>query len=171
VAKTRPFLEKALNTASVVCLAGGAFAIGLLAWSTGNAHVVSHDNYSIECVSGKRFDPFSKPIMHTPIDPFGRSDPWQPIITFDDAQLKSECAYGTAFRSDAVGTLPNNYAVTVTTVKKRAMTPSEQFSFTLVAILLYCVAIEYIRRSILYVFLGRSFSPLKQRAHKKNGAT
>lgn len=82
-------------------------------------------------------------------------------------QVNSECEYGHAGEPD----LLNNENVREFTIEKTphihiVTTKIDQIKNTLITLIVYNTALEIIRRTILYIILGRPFIPKKVKRHK-----
>lgn len=131
---------------------------GLFAWSVSSPYTeYSYDNYHVQCDNGKSFDPKSKPIYSTP----GFNSP----DSFYNAEVKSECHYGTAYYVGSANELPDKYTVSYKTYPHVIRTASDQMVATVITLIVYYLLLEIVRRIVLYIFQGRNFLTLKKKDH------
>ena len=134
--------------------------IGLLfifiTYSSSEPYSYTTYSYKAHCANGKIFDPTSKPIDHSFSEPYG----------FDEEQIKSECEFGNAW-SYWSGIDNAKYKLTYQAYLNVVRTENDQIKITLIAGAAYYLILEIIRRTILYIFVGKSFISLKRNRHNK----
>lgn len=111
-------------------------------------------SYKVTCNNGKVFDPTSKPIDHSFDEPYG----------FNKDQLKSECEYGTAYYVGWSKDLPKNYDISYSEQTHVVTTAVDQIKTTLIAFVIYYIALEIIRRTVLYIFAGKPFINFRRKS-------
>lgn len=131
--------------------------IGLIVWFTSSPYTeYSYGNYLVYCDNGKTFDPTSIAIDFIPGDNILPAE-------FDDLEIKSECAYGTANNIILSRKLAKNYMLTYQKYPHVIRTVKDQWTSTIITLITYYIFLEVLRRTILHVFLGRNFLTLKNR--------
>lgn len=137
-----------LKVTYVVILLLG-FMIGLLVWvSTPEKY-----SYLVICNNGKTYDPTSKPIDHTYDIPY----------KFSILQTNAECRNGVGGENIPPGI--TNYSNNTITKTPHA---DDKIINTFIAVLIYYLIVEMLRRTFLYIFFGKSFVTLRrQKGNKK----
>lgn len=124
------------------------FVVGWFMWTISTPYQYSTYSYFVECNNGKTFDPTSKPI-----DRESYAEPYR----FSVDQIKSECEYGTAWNVGWSRNLSKNYRSGYREYNHVTGTIQNQIKNTIIAAAIYYILVEVIRRTILYVFLGKKF--------------
>lgn len=122
--------------------------IGWFIWTINSPYTYNTYGYFVECHNGKTFDPTSKPIDKT-----NYSEPY----SFNDLQLKSECEYGTAFYEGPASKLSKNYRVGYKEYPHVVGSALNQIKNTVIGIATYYFLLEVMRRTLLYIFVGKKF--------------
>ena len=143
--KVSEILMRFLKVAYVILLLAG-IVWGMYVWNNIPKH---YYNYLVICSNGKTFDPTSKPIE--------KSYSAQNGYSFTTGQINSECAYETAFREGDVNQFEANFTLS------NKEDSSDPIKRTIILLIGYYVLMEIIRRTFLYIFLGKNFITLKKK--------
>jgi hypothetical protein len=145
--------------------------VALFAWSSAAPLTENtYGNYLVTCDNGKTFDPTSKPIdtsgASENLPGFHYSSYVEEPYPFNANQIKAECKYGNAFLIGYGTDLDRvNYNLTYKTYPHDIRTVSDQISGTVISIAVYYLILEILRRTFMYIFLGKKFIslPIKKR--------
>ena len=157
--KTLEVAWRLLKVIYVVLLLLG-LGIGRLAWR-GDAPYTeyTYGNYLVTCDNGKTFDPTSKPINH--FSNLDRPD------DFVDQAIKAECKYGNVYIIGFGSNLDQvTYKLTYQTYPHVIRTANDQIKVTIIAVAIYYLVLEIVRRTFLYIFFGRNFLTLAKSKEK-----
>lgn len=121
-------------------------------WTISKPYSYETYSYLVTCDNGKTFDPTSKPI-----DKEDYSEPYR----FSVNQVKAECAYGDAFLVGWSKDIPKNYFIRKQIHTHIRNTEQDQIHDTVIFVSIYYISLEIIRRTFMFIFLGKNFLTLK----------
>jgi hypothetical protein len=124
-------------------------------WSNTAPYPYTTYSYKVTCNNGKVFDPTSKPIATKFVG-------YEPLL-FNVNELKSECEYGTAYYVGWSSKLADNYVLAKVSEQHFTGTRTDQVKITTIVFFLYYLILEILRRTFLYIFLGKNFISLKNK--------
>ncbi|MBI2405478.1 hypothetical protein HYV21_00275 [Candidatus Microgenomates bacterium] len=151
--------ERFLRTVRVVLLLLG-LPIAWITWTSNAPYSYTTYSYEVICDNGKRFDPTSKPIdpiLYNQKVTFRTVIPRDAILSFDEDQVKSECEYSNAWSVGLSSKLPNNFQLHINQQTNTVRSQTDQVTNTIIVLVGYYLILEVARRTILYIFLGKSF--------------
>jgi len=152
--KTTEILMRLLKVFYVVLLLLG-FVFGFYVWVLDSPSSYNAYGYLVQCDNGKTFDPTSKPIAITDYN-----EPY----SFNVHEIRAECQTGNALEPDWNNTFNQvSFNLTHKTYQHVTRTISDQLTATIISIVIYYLILEILRRTILYIFLGRNFITLKEK--------
>lgn len=135
----------------------------LVGWFVWNLNVPYNTySYVVKCDNGKVFDPESKPINSTGKSSYssGYIDNTK-LFDFDQNQIKAECIYGRAASDWQTYNLPKNYVMDI--IKHNPVTLKSQIISTVETMVIYYIGLEILRRTFIYIFLGKPFFKTKSK--------